>query len=361
MAKTTELPSSAGSAGARTAEREAYYARIHERDMSPLWEVNRRLVTPEPVIDSVPHLWDYDGLRDTLLESGTLITAKEAQRRVLILENPGLDGTHRITESLFAGLQLIMPGEIAPAHRHSPAALRFIVEGEGAYTAVGGEKSSMKPGDFIITPAWAWHDHGHDGDGPVVWLDGLDIPMVAAFGPLFFEMYPDDQAPESVPPGDSQARYGANMRPVGEVWNRPESPIFCYPYERSREALEIMRRGAEWDPCAGLRMTYVNPTTGGSAMPTISTFLQLLPKGFAGATYRTTEGTVYAATEGTGRVEVDAAEGTVTLAWKPRDIFCVPCWMPHRLIADGDAVLFSFSDRVAQEKLGIWREIRGNS
>lgn len=358
----TEGADRAGSAGARTAEREAYYARIAENGLSPLWEVNRRLVTPEPAIDAVPHLWDYAAIRNTLLESGTLITAKEAQRRVLILENPGLDGSHRITESLFAGLQLIMPGEVAPAHRHSPAALRFIVEGEGAYTAVSGERSWMKPGDFIITPAWAWHDHGHEGDAPVVWLDGLDIPMVAAFGPLFFEMYPDDQAPEDVPAGDSQARWGANMRPVNQGWSRPESPIFCYPYDRSREALEQLRRHADHDPCDGIRMQYVNPVTGDSAMPTISTFLQLLPGGFAGATRRTTEGVVYAVTEGTGRVEVDLPGGMRTLAWKPKDIFCVPCWMPHRLFADdgGDAVLFSFSDRTAQEKLGIWRETRGD-
>jgi gentisate 1,2-dioxygenase len=216
-------------------DREAYYARIADSALSPLWEVNKRLVTPVPVIDAIPHLWDYAAIRGSLLESGELITTREAQRRVLILENPGLDSSHRITESLFAGLQLILPGEIAPAHRHSPAALRFIVESEGAYTAVSGEKSYMKPGDFIITPAWAWHDHGHEGDDPVVWLDGLDIPMVAAFGPLFFEYYTDDQAPESVPPGDSQARYGANMRPAIETWNRAESPIFNYPYNRSRE------------------------------------------------------------------------------------------------------------------------------
>lgn len=339
--------------------REEYYDQIAEYDLSPLWEVNKRLVTPEPVIEAKPHLWDYDAIRASLMRSGELITTKEAQRRVLILENPGLDHSHRITESLFGGLQLIMPGEIAPAHRHSPAALRFIMEGEGAYTAVSGERSYMKPGDFIITPAWAWHDHGHEGDEPVVWLDGLDIPMVAAFGPLFFEMYPDDVAPASVPPGDSLARYGANMRPVGQGWSKLESPIFNYPYDRSREALEQLRRDSDWDPCCGLKLQYVNPTTGGSAMPTIATFLQLLPKGFKGESWRTTEGMVYSPTEGSGRVIVQNGDETVTMEWKEKDIFCVPCWMPHRLEAYEDAVLFSFSDRAAQEKLGIWREIRG--
>lgn len=342
-------------------EREAYYARMADYELSPLWEVNRRLVTPEPVIDAVPHLWDYDEIRSGLLESADLISTQEANRRVLILENPGLDSSHRIVESLFAGLQLIMPGEVAPAHRHSPAALRFIMEGEGAYTAVGGERSYMKPGDFIITPAWAWHDHGHDGDGPVVWMDGLDIPMVALFGPLFFENYPEDQAPDSVPPGDSQARYGANMRPVGQGWSKPESPIFSYPYDRSREALEKLRGAADWDACEGIKMQYVNPTSGESAMPTIATFLQLLPRGFKGETWRTTEALVYSVTEGTGRVHVTKGEETVTINWKEKDIFCVPCWIPHRLEADSDAVLFSYSDRAAQQKLGIWREIRGTA
>jgi gentisate 1,2-dioxygenase len=174
-------------------------------------------------------------------------------------------------------------------------------------------------------------------------------------------MYDDDQAPDQVPPGDSLARYGANMRPVGQAWTKKESPIFNYPYERSRDALEQLRAGAEWDPCCGLKLQYVNPTTGESAMPTISTFLQLLPKGFKGETWRTTEGLVYSCTEGSGRVIVQKGEETITMDWKEQDIFCVPCWMPHHLEANEDAVLFSYSDRVAQEKFGIWREIRGTA
>ena len=123
--------------------------------------------------------WDYDSVRPFLMESGTLITAKEAVRRVLILENPGLRGTACITPTLYAGLQLILPGEVAPSHRHTQSALRFIVEGEGAYTAVDGERTIMHEGDFVITPTWTWHDHGNDSSKPMVWLDGLDIPLVA--------------------------------------------------------------------------------------------------------------------------------------------------------------------------------------
>jgi gentisate 1,2-dioxygenase len=345
------------------AEREAYYAKVAAtEELSPLWTT--RLVPPLPkdYVRSVPHLWDYDnGVRALLLDAGPLITAAEAPRRVLTLENPGLGGSHRILESLYAGLQLILPGEVAPAHRHSPSALRFIVEGNGAYTAVAGEKSVMKPGDFIITPSMTWHDHGHEGSGPVVWMDGLDIPMVGTFGAMFFENFNGERHPERRPPGDSRARYGANMRPVNEVWDKPESPIFSYPYERSRDALERMRRANEWDPAAGLKLEYIDPTRGRSAMPTISTFLQLLPKGFAGARYRTTENTVYSVVEGKGKVVIGDDSDARVMAWKPRDIFALPCWVPHRLEADEDATLFSYSDRTAQEKLGLWREDRGNA
>src|SRR5437667_12280799 len=129
-----------------------------------------------------------------LIEAGSLITAKEAERRVLILQNPALreHSPPRITHSLFAGLQLILPGEIAPSHRHTQSALRFIIEGEGAYTAVDGERTTMRPGDFVITPSWSWHDHGNETKEPMVWLDGLDIPIVRLLDASFAEPGEDD-------------------------------------------------------------------------------------------------------------------------------------------------------------------------
>ena len=145
-------------------------------------------MTRTPVTPALPANWDYDNVvRPYLMQAGGLITAKEAERRVLILENPGLRGQTCITHSLFAGLQLIMPGEVAPAHRHTQSALRFIIEGSGAYTAVEGERTLMQPGDFVITPSWTWHDHGNDTDRPMVWLDGLDIPIVRLFDASFAE------------------------------------------------------------------------------------------------------------------------------------------------------------------------------
>ena len=149
-------------------QRADYYERIGTGHMTPLWEVLGALVPPQPRSPAVANLWRYADLRAQVMEAGQLITAEEAERRVLILENPSLRGQSCITQSLYAGLQLIMPGEVAPAHRHTQSALRLVLDGEGAYTAVDGERTTMRRGDFIITPAWTWHDHGNLGDQPVV-------------------------------------------------------------------------------------------------------------------------------------------------------------------------------------------------
>ena len=200
-----------------TDERKAFYERIDHDSLAPLWEVLGNLVPPRPATPCVPAYWSYAQVRPYLLEAGRLITAREAERRVLILENPGLRGASSITHSLYAGLQLILPGEVAPSHRHSQSALRFVVEGEGAYTAVDGERTTMRPGDFIITPSWTFHDHGNPGSDPVIWLDGLDIPMVAFFDAGFAERHPQEVQPVTRPEGQALARYGANMLPLGHA------------------------------------------------------------------------------------------------------------------------------------------------
>ena len=342
---------------ARTPERAKFYERIAPANLAPLWENLHRMVTAEPAPSCLPAIWHYRDVRPHLMASGKLITAQEATRRVLMLMNPGLGGEASITGSLFAGLQLIMPGEIAPAHRHTQSALRFIIEGHGAYTAVDGERTAMEPGDFVITPSWTWHDHGNETDQPMVWLDGLDIQIVKLLGASFAEGYPDDTQPVSRPEGDSFARFGHNLLPVD--W-RPEvktSPVFNYPYARTREALDALSRNGPLDPYHGHKLRYVNPASGEFAMPTIATFVQLLPAGFASQPYRSTDGTVFVVVEGSGQTRI----GNTTFAWEPHDIFVVPSWMKHTHRAESEAVLFSFSDRVVQEKLGLWREARGNA
>ena len=337
-----------------TNTRADFYGRMAEENMTPLWEVLHTLLASEPVTDAIPYKWDYDVCRPYIMESADVISAEEAERRVLVLQNPGMEGRSCISESLYGGLQLIMPGEIAPAHRHSPCALRFIVEGTGAYTAINGEKSYMEVGDLILTPSWVWHDHGHDGDVPVVWLDVLDTPLVDLLDTVFRENYPAPQQQISRPDGDAAARFGAGMLPVGFKPENLNSPVFNYPYARSREALEAMRKAERWDPCDGLKMQYSNPTTGDHAIPTMGAFMQLLPKGFDGAPLRTTESAIYCVVEGRGKTVVEDQ----TIEWGPRDLFVIPGWRSHRHQASEDAILFSVSDRPMQTKFGLWREER---
>ena len=335
--------------------RQELYRRMDPLNLTPLWEVLHNLIPSEPATPCRPALWKYADARPHLMEAGKLITAREAIRRVLILENPGMRGESCITQSLYAGLQLILPGEIAPSHRHSQSALRFIVEGSGAYTAVDGERTTMHPGDFIITPSWTWHDHGNPGNQPVVWMDGLDIRIVAAFGAQFHEFFPEEVQPVSRSEGAATARFGSGLVPLGAAAPFGKtSPIFNYPYPRSREALALLSRDQDPDACHGWKMQFTNPLTGGHAMPTIAAFIQLLPKSFATRRYRCTDGTIYSVVEGGGSATIAGQK----FDFGPRDTFVVPSWMPLELQTRGETVLFSFSDRPGQEAMGLWREKR---
>ena len=336
-----------------------FYKRIEKQNAAPLWEVLADIVPVQPHPRAVPALWRYDEIRPFIMESGKLITAKEAERRVLILANPGINDTSQITDTLYAGLQLILPGEVAPTHRHTASALRFIIEGTGAYTAVEGERTTMHPGDFILTPSWTYHDHGNLSDTPTVWMDGLDIPLVNYFNTGFAERYPGQEGkegeevqPVSRPEGDALVRYGANLVPIEHKPPRLSSPVFNYPYSRTREALDQLLHNGPSDEWHGIKMQYVNPATGGYPMPSIAAFVQLMPSGFRGRSYRSTDATVYTVVEGRGRSQI----GNATFDWTKRDIFVVPSWYPVSHAADEETVLFSYSDRPVQKFLGIWRE-----
>lgn len=340
---------------ALTPERQRFYDRLDRHGVAPLWSVLSRLVPPHPIPDTQPVLFRYEELRPLLLEAGALLTAQEAERRVLVLENPAFRGRSQITQSLYAGLQLILPGEIASRHRHVASALRFVLEGEGAYTAVEGERTTMHPGDFILTPSWTWHDHGNPGDQPVVWLDGLDVPIVNLFDSSFMDRAGDEAAPPGANEGTAAARYGANLLPVDFDAPGSASPLFAYPYARTREALDALWRRGPVDPCHGIKMRYANPATGGYPMPTIGAFIQLLPKAFEGQSCRATDATVFCVVEGRGTSRI----GEMTVTWGPRDVFVAPSWAPVAHQASEDAVIFSMSDRPAQLALGLWRESRG--
>ncbi len=336
-------------------QRQRFYDKIHPAHLTPLWEVLHEVVTKTPKTPCLPHLWKWADVRGWLLEAGDMITAQEAERRVLVLENPGLRGQTRITHSLYAGMQLILPGEVAPAHRHTQSALRFIMQGQGAYTAVNGEKVTMSVGDFVITPSWTFHDHGNPSSEPMIWLDGLDVPIVELLDAQFMESAQEASQEITLGAQVNYAEFGNTMKPVAYEPRSRTSPLFWYPYDRTREALETLKRHGGPHPCWGHKLQYTNPATGGWAMPSIGTFMQLLPAGFQGKAYRSTDSTVYAVVEGAGRCII----GDQALAFGPKDVFVCPSWMPYRLEADSDAVLFSYSDRPVQQALDLWREALG--
>ncbi|HUC52123.1 MAG TPA: gentisate 1,2-dioxygenase [Xanthobacteraceae bacterium] len=348
VAAATQSPSSKHNIEAM---REAFYARIAKKDMAPLWKVMKNVVTKEPVTRTKPHVWHFDDVKSLVMESGGLITAEEAERRVLILENPGMHGESRITNTMFAGVQMIMPGEVAPAHRHVSSAIRFILDGEGAYTAVEGEKAFMAPGDFVITANWAPHDHGNPSDKPMLWLDVLDFPAVNFYEASFAEHF-DDAAQETTrKDGDSLSFYGSGVLPDGtKIMNR--SPVINYTYARTRPIIERMMQSGDIDKRHGARVRYANPVTGGPVLPTMGAYLAMLPKGFKGEPYRSTDGTIFVCAEGRGTTTVDGE----VLEWGKNDVFVVPPWKRYAHNASELSVLFSISDRPAQEALGIWRE-----
>ena len=313
-------------------ERREYYQRLQMKNSAPLWEVLGDLIPAQPRPTASPALWRYQEMRALLLEAGRLITPEEAERRVLILENPSMPGTSLITQSMYSGLQLVDAGEKTSTHRHATAAIRFVIESDKGYTAVDGVRTTMHPGDLVLTPSWTYHDHGNPGDSPVIWLDGLDVPLVNMLGTSFAESYPEGVQPVSSANGDPG--------------------VFNYPYARSREELERLYRSGPVDSSHGVKMQYANPAA--YPMPTIGAFLQLLPAGFRGAAYRSTDAAVYCVAEGSGRSHV----GDTELDWSKGDVFVVPSWCPVSHRPDGEAVLFSFSDRPVQKALGLWRESR---
>lgn len=338
-------------------ERQKFYDSLAPHSVAPLWEHIQEMMSVAPVTEAKPHLWRFQEIRPRLLEAGHMIPPEDAERRTLMLENPSLNGRHRVTEALYAGLQLIMPGEIAVAHRHSPSAMRMVIESEDAYSAINGERCPMAPGDLVLNQSWHWHGHIHEGTAPHISMTCLDMPLVKFLGPLFAESYPEAEHPETHPAGDSIARHGANMRMMGATPPATEhSPVFHYPFDKTRETLLRIAAGGESDPYHGVKMEYLNPVTAGSVLPTMSAFMQYLPGGFATRPYQSTAAWVYQAVEGSGRTIV----GDTVLDWGPKDIFVVPSWYPHHHEAAEDSFLYSYSDKIVHEKLGLFREVRGN-
>jgi gentisate 1,2-dioxygenase len=274
---------------------------------------------------------------------------------VLGFLNPALPGRYGATPTLWAGFQYLLPGEVAPAHRHSPAAIRFVIRGEGAFTTVDGDKCLMGRGDLVLTPPWTWHDHGHEGAEPMIWLDGLDLPLVAEMEATFFEPFDGDAQPVAKPVGDSESRYGlGQLRPTWERWTGAHSPLLAYKWGPTEAQLRRLATiGAS--PFDDVAMEYINPNTGGPLMPTIACWIQLLRPGVRPRAHRHTGSAVYFAFEGQGTTVIDGQR----FDWRAGDLFVVPSWAWHEhASADGPggAILFSVHDTPVIQALGLYRE-----
>jgi len=336
------------------AEHSRYLESVRAQHLGALWSYGRELLPPEPMSHVEPRIWHYTDVRATLLDAGSVISPEEAERRVLLFLNPGLLPTVGTTRTLLAALQLLLPGEIARAHRHSPAALRFIVEGEGAHTTVDGERTTMAPGDLVLTPSFAWHDHESTGDSPVIWFDGLDLPLVTALEAMFFELHGDGVQPltEPVDASKSRSRHGT-LRPAGARTATPHSPVVNYPWDTTERALAAAAQVHPATPMISLN--YINPDDGGPVMPTISAGVHRLAPGANATVGRRMASSIVHVVRGDGTSLV----GDTELTWSEHDVIACPPWVTieHQNASDSEpAILFSISDEPVMRALHLYRE-----
>ena len=313
------------------ADLDAYYEDLTAIDMAPLW--TRPDTALEPRSRLVPYVWRWHDMRPQALRALELVGTKEAERRVICCVNPGTG--RGATNTLVANVQVVGPGEIARAHRHTPAALRLIIESSGGYTVVNGETIPMLPGDLVLTPNWSWHDHANDTDAPMIWLDGLDTPLVRMLEAGFWE------------------EYGADTQPIG---NGAGASIarWRYPFAQARATLEQLAAEHAGSPFDGVIMEYTNPVTGGPTMRTIACYVQMLRPGDHTRAHRHVCCTNYHVIEGSGHSLV----GGRKLDWEDKDVFTVPTWTMHEHVNTGPrpAFLFSFTDAPVMKALDLYRE-----
>jgi len=333
---------------------EEFYADLENDELQGLWRVQTMSREPQTVVR--PHLWRWETLYRHLLRAGEVMTtSREAERRVLLLVNPGLRASYASTHTLTACVQMVKPGEVAPAHRHSPTAIRFILRGRGAYTTVEGERLEMHEGDLILTPNWTWHDHGNETATPIIWMDGLDRPLVTALNASFFEAYSTDRQPVTRPAGDSLRRFGAGLRPRG--WHeRPlYSPQRIYCWEDTYATLSHLARAGDADPYDDVALEYVNPATGGPALPTLGLSIQLLRPGTRTRAHRHTSSAVYHVFRGRGYTVINGQR----YDWAQGDFLALPPWAWHEhgnASSSEEAILFALTDVPALGALGLYRE-----
>jgi gentisate 1,2-dioxygenase len=321
--------------------------------MYGLWEL-ASLMTERPESQAIAYMWPWSVMKQVVEQSGEAVPVGE-ERRAMQLFNPGLGGRWATTNTLVAAVQVLLPGEVARAHRHTPTAIRFIMQGSGAYTKVDGERVYMEPGDFVLTPSWSWHDHGNDSQNTVVWLDGLDVPLVKALEAIFFQFYDQRQVPDSRAASTSNRLHGkAGLSPTWVKERHAYSPLLLYSWKDTWEALSLLRNETG-DPCDGIRLEYKNPQTGGSVLPSMSCSIQLLRPGERLKAHRHTGSAVYYVHRGTGVTIIDGQ----AFNWSEGSIITLPSWSIHEhanLSSSEDAVLFCMTDIPVLSATGLYRE-----
>jgi gentisate 1,2-dioxygenase len=335
------------------------YADFKAEHLNPLWTQLGDLMPMTPTSRAVPFVWRWAALYPLAQRAGDLVpVGRGGERRAIALANPGLGGLPHVTPTLWAAIQYLGPKEVAPEHRHSQNAFRFVVEGQGVWTVVNGDPVAMRRGDFLLTPGWAFHGHHNDTDQPMAWLDGLDIPFVHYTDTGFFEFGSDDVTDESTPDISRSERLWAHpgLRPLVGLHAKTSSPISCYRWEhtdaalREQLALEDEGYAATTEP-GHAAVRYTNPTTGGDVMPTIRAEFHRLRSGAHTASRRDVGSTVYQIFEGSGHFVLN---GQITQV-NTGDIVVVPSWTEWSIAADSNFDLFAFSDAPIIERLHFAR------
>lgn len=328
---------------------QAYRDALAEAGVAPLWPMMRNVLPhggPNPVTQ--PGHWRYDSVRPLLMQAGELTPVEKAERRVLVLSDPGRGvGAMQATASIYLGMQLILPGETAPAHVHTPSAVRMIVEGSGGFTVVDGERLPMEEGDLVLTPGGEWHDHGHDGDGPVVWLDALDLPLFvylegsyAVEGPL--------QAQRNRPDASAVEYQASGLVPSRMRGAARRYPMMRYPWAVVEPALRQMMAFGE----GPAELDYVNPETGADILPTMGFTAMMLGAGTQDAPVLRSCSQAFHVVRGSGQTVIN---GTA-VDWSAKDTFTAPVFAEIDHHAAEDSFLIRIHDRPLQDKLGYYEE-----
>ena len=321
-----------------------------EKSLEGHWSLGLEDLPPYPVTSVRPHLWRWEDVHESLIRAGEVVNLDEAERRTVRLLNPGIPGGHGTTHTIHCSFQYVKDGEYARAHRHTAAALRFVLEGRDAYTMVNGQQCVMEEGDLILTPQLTWHDHVNYSGQPIIWLDGLDIPLTQALHQLFFEPCPKEQQTLEATSEEVAGFYG-HARPAAAP-----RQYFHYKWADTQRSLERLRQSKTGrDPFDGYLLEFRDPVTGGPTMPTIQCAVQLLEPGHETLPHRHTSTVIYHAYRGAGASIIGGRE----FHWRQGDSFVVPLWHQHAHAnpsADTDAILLSMSDAPVMKALDLYRE-----